>query len=627
MKPANLTVLQLFEKQQRYVVPLFQRQYIWTLERQWESLWEDISYKTVEILEQKIGEHREIYNHFLGAVVLMTIKTQGLEMWAKSIIDGQQRLTTLQIILFALRDLATKINYSTSLQTLALHTENIAKKETVIEKYKVWPTRADQVIFENIFKAGSFEKLCMQYPLVYEKGKKKPNPLPTLVEAYKFFYKSVDEFVNGEWDNGLPWPSDIELPSPEERIDALISAFKNNLEIVTIDLDDSDNPQVIFETLNFRGEPLRPSDLIRNYIFLEANQNKIPIDSLYDSYWYGFDKPLTTGKPGFWKQEESVGRSKIQHLDLFIYHFLSYVSDHEILLTRTYPEFKEWWQNTSLSFEDELKRLVRLSKLFKEFYNPDTNSRLGIFQRRLLKLDISTIYPLLLYLLGERQDLDDTEINKWVISLESFLIRRLVCGFTAKNYNNVFRVLLENLKKMDHPCSDDLNSMLLEYSKDSNRWPDNKEFQEGWYSKNAYNRRGAMIVLEAIDLQMMTSKQEKIHIESKLTIEHLLPQKWTEENYPFVQSAFEETQETMAINRNALIHTDGNLTLLTKGLNAAVSNGPFGNKRPEIAVQSLLKMNSYFQAYRDIWAEEDIHKRGKELFKIAKIIWPFPTEN
>ena len=89
MKPANLTVLQLFEKQQRYVVPLFQRQYIWTLERQWEPLWDDICYKTHEIIEQPIGLHKEINNHFLGAIVLMTIKVQGLEMWAKSIIDGQ----------------------------------------------------------------------------------------------------------------------------------------------------------------------------------------------------------------------------------------------------------------------------------------------------------------------------------------------------------------------------------------------------------------------------------------------------------------------------------------------------------------------------------------------------------
>ena len=111
MKPANLTVLELFQKQQRYVVPLFQRQYIWSQEKQWEPLWDDILFKANQILEQAVGQHQQINNHFLGAIVLSPIKTAGLQMWAKSIIDGQQRLTTMQIILIALRDYAKSVGY------------------------------------------------------------------------------------------------------------------------------------------------------------------------------------------------------------------------------------------------------------------------------------------------------------------------------------------------------------------------------------------------------------------------------------------------------------------------------------------------------------------------------------
>jgi uncharacterized protein with ParB-like and HNH nuclease domain len=624
MKPANLTVLQLFERQQRYVVPLFQRQYIWSQDRQWEPLWEDISIKAQEILSHNIGQRRELNNHFLGAIVLMAIKVQGLQVWAKSIIDGQQRLSTLQIILIALRDVATKIGYKDSLRTLKLHTENITKAESIIEKYKVWPTRADQKPFMDIFDSGSYDELCLKYPIYYEKGKKTPSPLPGLVEAYKYFYNEILNFVSKPLDNGDPWPEGIDPPSTNQKIDALIAAFKNNLEIVTIDLDESDNPQAIFETLNFRGEPLLSSDLIRNFIFLEADNQKLPINDLYDNYWYRFDKPEEDGGDGFWKQEKKVGRRTIQHLDLFIFHYLSFASENDILLTRTYQEFIEWWRKQDSSFVGELENLTYYAEIYKKFYLAGSNTRAGIFLNRISQLDITTIYPFLLYIFGERKDLTDNERIEWITFLESFIFRRLVCRLSPKNFNNQFRVITEKLRNIGDASVDDLNALLLANTKDSNRWPDDAEFAQSWLTQNAYNRRGASIVLEALEMQMHSRKQEKLRIDSKLSVEHVLPRGWSEKSYPFPDSMKDDPPEISKLERNSIIHTYGNLTLVTKPLNSSLSNSAFEKKRPEIASQSLLSMNAYFQDCGATWDEDQIKKRGKNLIEVAKEIWPYP---
>jgi uncharacterized protein with ParB-like and HNH nuclease domain len=155
MKPNNLTVFELFERQQRCVASLFQRPYVWTKDKQWIPLWEAICAKAEEVINSQYYNHREPSNHFLRAIVLNPIKTNGLQVTAKSIIDGQQRLTTLQIILFALRDFMNAVQQKDLLPTIELHTENKCKMGQPVERYKVWPTNADRREFEAVLNTGS----------------------------------------------------------------------------------------------------------------------------------------------------------------------------------------------------------------------------------------------------------------------------------------------------------------------------------------------------------------------------------------------------------------------------------------------------------------------------------------
>lgn len=626
MKPSNMTVFELFERQQRYVVPLFQRPYIWTKENQWGPLWQDISLKAEEILYNRQTNHREPSNHFLGAIVLNPIKTSGLQVTARSIVDGQQRLTTLQIILYALRDfmLAEKIDRSL-LETIELHTFNKCKMDQPIEKYKVWPTFADQKVFEAIFSAGSPEELHRLFPPIRPTPHSNPLPLPRLVEAYLFFYDSIRAFVNVDNnEDGIFTEED-----QKERVEALVEAFKRHLEIVTIDLDENDNPQMIFETLNFRGVPLLPSDLIRNFVFLEATRSGLNVEGLYNKYWAIYDVPGSKNERNFWKEEEQQGRIKRQRMELFVFHYLVCRSENTVSITELYKNFRDWWNLRKPSVEDELIDLQNHSQIFREFYQHDKSSRKGVFLRRIRLLDISTIYPLLLYLFSQsQQDLPLNELQGIMVDLESFIFRRLVCGLTTKNYNNFFLNILISLHREGKPTQTALRSLLLASTLETGRWPDDKEFEGAWLTRDVYRGLGhrAKIVLEAIDLQLQTNKQEEVHLTGGLTLEHLMPLGFKEVNYPYPAAENEEERVHNRERRAMLMQTFGNLTLLTQALNSSISNGAFDAKLEEIHCHSLLRLNSELLKPHKAgcWTEEDIHARGEKLFKIARQIWPHP---
>jgi hypothetical protein len=627
MKADPARIYDLFQVPRRYVVPLFQRPYVWTLEKQWRPLWADISAKADEYQCWENREAPEPPRHFLGAVVLNPLPISGFQVPARLIIDGQQRLTTLQIILIALRDYAGKVQHSLLSKDLVKQTVNDCRMENEFEKFKVWPTNVDQQLFVHIFQAGSPEALEKQYPLVHLPRRKYPQPRPSLVEAYLFFHRAITSYANdGLNGNG----------SEEERqkiichrLDAIDRTFSNYLEIVTIDLDEHDNPQVIFETLNYRGEPLTPSDLIRNYVFLEATNQRKPVKELHEKYWLDFDKRDEKGNPSFWRQEEKTGRFFRQRMDIYIFNYLTLKIGREVVMGRLYQEFVDWWRSTNPEIEEELKELRKYSQSFLTFYRPVLTSRIGVFARRLRLMEVGTIYPLLMYLFEARKDeLALQTLDEIAVDLESFLVRRMVCGLPTKNYNNFFLSMLSSLRDTHQITRQTVQDLLLKYKAEISRWPDEQEFEQNWMAADVYHslRHRAKILLEAIDLQLATAKQESVHLEGALTLEHLMPQGWQEKDYPLPPPQGEETREILVNRRTGLIHTFGNLTLLTQTLNSSISNGPFEAKLAEIRLHSLLRLNSEFLRQRaaSLWTEVDIQARGKDLFKVAKTIWPYP---
>lgn len=617
MRPSKQFVYELFDRQRRYVVPLFQRPYVWNRDEQWQPLWDDIEEKTVSILEQ-----RSPYPHFLGAVVLNQVKVFGRQIDAAEIIDGQQRLTTLQVFLTAFRDILATSDDVRLHQTISALTENRCLMDQDDERFKVWPTNADRETFRDVLSAGSPTSLEQRYPLI--KVGRGFRARPRLIEAYAFFHARITELANAEDHAGT---------TPVERLQALFEALRRRLQVVVIELEDEDDPQVIFETLNARGVPLLPSDLIRNFVFLRAARQQENQEQLYERWWRHYDELPAEGDPGrlevFWKREERQGRARRPRLDLFFHHYLQFRTERDVNLGHTFQEFRIWWESApERSVAASLAEFRRFSDTFREFFLSGGDSRLSVFAERLRILDTSTVYPLMLFLLVEVSDrIAPAERDAILTDLESYLVRRLVCDLGGKHYNKFFLQLLRNLREEEVVDRETVRRHLLAAGGESTRWPDDREFERHWLHTPVYSAlpptRVAMVLL-AIDRSLLTAKQEQVVLGAGLTIEHVLPQAW-HDAWPAPTSSTAAEGENAEERRNRLLHTFGNLTLLTQALNSSVSCAAFDVKKPHICRESALRLNAYFQD-RLGWDEDSILDRGATLFRQACRIWPFPSD-
>src|SRR5258708_4233700 len=377
----------------------------------------------------------------MGAIVLNDVKTFGRHIKVMDIIDGQQRLTTLQILLVALRDFVKEFGYDEKLLTKLNKLTRNDYREDENEQYKVWPTNSDHDCFAQIVSAGSRAAIDRKYPRVSKSGRSGTGR-PILADAYFYFYDEIVAFVFPGGDS-QEVDADTNL---EEKIESLYKTITDHFELIIIELEEGDNPQIIFETLNARGVPLLPSDLIRNFVFLEATNHDEKIEEIYEKYWQEFDEPFD--KPNFWKTEERQGRLTRPRLDLLIFYYLTYQTQKELSITSLFQEFTSWCKKQRISkVEPQLQELKFFAAVFSKFFDTSGPSRVTIFARRLRELDTSTVYPLLLFIFGEKHDSLPKEDRDTIITdLESYLIRRMVCGLSTKSYNRFFLQMLQRLK-------------------------------------------------------------------------------------------------------------------------------------------------------------------------------------
>ncbi|MEP6671816.1 MAG: DUF262 domain-containing HNH endonuclease family protein [Chthoniobacter sp.] len=620
MKANAVPLLAIFEKKVRLEVPLFQRQYVWSREQQWEPLWDDIERKFSEYLEGR----KDAPVHFLGAMVLDQKQTPITHVEKRQVIDGQQRLTTLQIFLAAFRDYCRVMECEDLAKETDAFTFNRGMMaEPEVDKYKVWPTQSDRTQFTDVLSAGSRFELEKKHPLTKKKYARKYDPRPRMVEAYLFFYTQLQSFFEGTISQP-PLCAEVPLSA---RLDESFQALKGALQVVAIDLEIGDDAQVIFETLNARGEPLLPADLLRNFIFLRAGRLGEPQEVLYEKYWKNFDDP-------FWRQEVQQGRLLRPRSDLFMQHFLSSRQGVDIPVKHLFVEYKFWIdrQKPFLNVEAELQTLARQGSDYRRIIAPAKDDPLRSFMEFLETFDIRTGYPLLLFFFDA--ELSSEEWMKIAAALESYLLRRAVCGLSTKNYNRVFLQLTKALRK-EGPSAAALQKLLLEFTGESTEWPTDEAFSSAWTTKHAYqtlNNPKIVHILKRLNAVLMNSRHEDITIEGFLTVEHLMPQKWIA-NWPLPdgskgmewldQELADKGDPRLAATRlrDSLIQTFGNLTIITQPLNSSVSNSAWSVKKPELMKSSLLPINSQLAGLED-WNEEAIQARGKGLLVQALRLWP-----
>jgi hypothetical protein len=615
---------------------LFQRAYVWTLEDQWEPLWEDIKRQARSCVVALTEEKQAATSHFLGAVVLNVAKVVGRGLARSEVIDGQQRLTTLQIFIAAVRDFAEALGDEVAHEARRL-TVNPVRDSDSEELLKVWPTNADRDVFRTVMTAGSITKVQTVLGIGPDGHKVQ---LPKLAEAYSFFYNAIAGFVDGEEGGGEDGSEAeaLEAASRADRLYSILHALKTTLQMVVIELENRDDPQIIFETLNARGQPLLPSDLIRNTVFLDASAKGKDTDRLYTDYWRHFDerrveKRDDRGEDRFWHLVERQGRLTRPRIDLFVFHELTVRTERDLNIGRLFREFRDWYSDSQTTTEEYLASLRSRSDHFARLIVPYGNDCVSAFARRLRSLDTSTVHPILLLLMEiTPEKLSVKARDRIVADIESYLMRRFVCQMTSKNYNRFFLSLLRRVKRASE-CGEDLAQVarveLLKATEPTVVWPTDTAFRNGWLNKPLYVKsrsdRSAMI-LQALNEALHTSKSETIVLPEELTVEHLLPQEW-EMNYPLPNNLPLDGEETTEQRRQRLINTVGNLTLLTGRLNTAISNGLFKDKAREIVKLSDLRLNAPFREREfDGWDEHDILKRGEVLFEVARTIWPRPDE-
>ncbi|MEZ5940632.1 MAG: DUF262 domain-containing protein [Planctomycetaceae bacterium] len=584
----------VFETTVRLVVPLFQRPYVWNEERNWEPLWDSI-----EVVANRRLAESTPRPHFLGAIVLEQLKTETGEVDSRQVIDGQQRLTTLQLAIAAVRDLCAEKGAEDYREGFKRLSENyVPSKKNRDSVFKVWPTNVDREHFRQVMSAGSLLAIAKTYdvkPEARDYGHLIPN-------CYKYFYEKAEE-----------WLGETAGEELEDRLEILFAAFRQDLVLVVVDLDEGDDPQLIFETLNALGTPLAPADLVKNFLFHTAEQEGASITELYEETWQPFDDNVQ-----YWRAEVRQGRLKWFRIDTFLAHYLTLLRQDVVSMTHLFTEFREHFDQEDVSAAQQVRNLRQYAKVFEGFdlYHPE--SREGMFFKRLEALDTSMAVPVLLEMLRSPQSDEDKE--QFLQLLESYLVRRAVCCLTYKNYNRLFVDMIRSLSKAGF-TSAALREFLLERKGDSTEWPTDQQFRKAFCDFPIYKRlkqSRTRMVLEGIERAMHDGKNEKISIDEQLTIEHVMPQDWRA-NWPMPDGSTLEDE----MHREEVLQSFGNLTLVTRKLNPSMSNSAWSEKKTALQEHSALTMNRRLQKSAK-WSEDTIAERSREMCEIALTIWPRP---
>ena len=604
MRPFTRSIIELFDGKRRYLIPLYQRQYAWRVHPQLELLWEDIE-RAAARMEAGGGP---VTAHFMGAIVIGLVPTFGRAVQAFEVIDGQQRLTTFQLLLAAFRDVAHAhgSEYATEVEKYLFN--DGVMEEPAIERFKLWPSRVDRAAFTALATAAAPASTDVD-----ENGF-----VLLAAAAHAFFRQQIERrvVVNGSLD--------------KVRIEKLFEAFRAGLAVVSIELEGGDDPQTIFETLNSRGVELTAADLMRNFIFQRAKglgqeNGSLKVDTLYDTYWLPLDRV-------FWKIEDTRGRQTKSRLDWLLVDHLAMKRAEFVSVDGLFESYRRWILNDHpfTDVESELRSITASAHVHRRLVQQESRDPLGGFGRFARAFDVSTAMPLILFLAAEAEVAAETLVAM-VALIESYIVRRDICGLPTGSYNRFFIDLVAKLRAAEQVSVPTLRAAMSESQTDIYRWPADPEWRANWLGRDQYKsarQPRLRYILEAIEHQRRAGDSELVEIKSDLTVEHIMPQKWREywpvPGFDHVSEGEIDVDQLMRENeRQEAINKIGNLTLLTQKLNTTVSNGPFAIKLPAVKAHAALTINRDLHAF-DHWDEETILTRGGALFEVAKRIWPGP---
>ena len=605
----------IFNMPQQFVVPLFQRRYRWSEEKQWDPLWKDVERVAKRLLEAG----RDTVNpHFLGAVVLQQVEIPTGSLQEKTIIDGQQRLTTLQLLMDAVHGELLKVGAKQAAARLGTLIENGEQfRSTVDEQFKVRPTHEDRPQFDAVMAAA--------HPVDYVALKKSlgvdvknTSRDYRILDAHEFFAAKARE-----------WLTAGDKDQVTRRGEILDKVLREYLEIVVIDLSVDENSQEIFETLNSRGVELTASDLIKNFVFqrLRLDSPDSVIEPVYNEYWRDFDRLA------FWDEEESLGRITQKRSSAFLGYWLTAQTGEETVLSEVFYRFKDLvLYDLNIPMLELLGRIKKSATTYHKlveasFLKSGDLTRPELFMYRIKCLDSNLAKAVVLTLLDEQHNFESSQIDGVLDIVESWICRRALLQKSVGRYNYVFADVVKTIRAS---TPENVVSAVQNYFRnqtaETSYWPDDEQVASELRSRNMYRRRArGRMILEAVEDYHrgwtnygVSSSGTPRASRMVYSIEHLIPRGW-EKNWPLPSDVTEK-------ERQARVHLIGNLTLVTKSLNSALSNAAWEKKKETLEDRDIGFMNKKIIAtHSAAWTDADIDERVQDVEKIIFELWPVPA--
>lgn len=566
MQAGETTLNKLLNTSRQFIVPIFQRNYSWQ-KSQYEQLWFDIL---------RASKFKEKQNHFIGSIVYIDMGTPAGRPQQLLLIDGQQRLTTISILLCAIKDYVQKFNLETNLINLAkIKNQFLYNSDEIDEdRYK---------LLLNVQDKETYIKLIDNTIFTVNK------PATNIIKCYEFFYERIEDFIK-----------------QYGQIDEIYAGiFK--LSLVSISLDkDSDNPQMIFESMNSTGKDLSQTDLLRNYLLMDLTPEKQT--RLYKTYWKSMEELFG----------EDIYKNDVNKFDYFIRDFLTLKSDTGYIckINNVYENFKRYYLDNNCEKFAVLKDLFTYAKYYACIdLLQEKDDELKLYWQEFKKLDSHVVYPFLLKLYDDYscQILIKEDFKKILQVVISYLWRRAICEIPTNSLSKTFATLYQAVDKDDY-----VNSVIKAFVFKSSykRFPSDYEVREKLQTKDIYHFRLRKYLLEALENYY---HKEPIDLNTaNYTIEHIMPQN-IEHNLSWQQMLGEDWQEVHSL----YLHSLGNLTIT--GYNAEMSNKSFVEKvNGESGFKhSHLKLSESI-AQCDVWNKKAIQRRTNILTDIILKIWKYP---
>ena len=581
----------------QFHIPFFQRPYVWKTEN-WQEFFDSI-------LEQFDKNNLETSEHFIGTIIVQQKEAKKMGANEYDLVDGQQRLTTICLLIRAIHDEIEDKDLKDWVKKLIIFTDKKGKANPRIVHSQNDRSKFEKLLIDEKQNFDIWDEFKEFDLVLLEKHIELSLINNAIYGCYLYFRKRLIDMLNEKASDDK---------ERDEYLNSFLDIVLNNLPVIHMALSKGDDVQEIFDTINSQGVKLTTSELLKNSLF----RNEQESIKLYQDNWYSIFEE-NEDDIEFWSSERTSGRMRRSTMELFLYSYLVITKEAPVRLEKLFKEYKTLIKAKS---PDELAAFIKDLKDHAIVYRgiPDGIDLRSLayieYKKRFFQIvsefEITTIMPLMLYIMKKVEN--ENELKDILSVLESYVTRRTICKLTTKNYNNLFLGLLIEIKKWEEITSEKILEKLLTYTEDTNIFPSDDQVKAAVLEKALINKytREILYIISLYDLNDPKTDNHSLSLEG-FSLEHLMPKKW-ENNWEIPDS-----KDKVELNNFKLL-TLGNLALIKGSLNSKLRDAAWSAKRKDLDIYSTLQRTRECLD-KEVWGVETINDRSKKLYETIIKIW------